>query len=118
MRSDTCTTRTRRTASTSGTPIRIIRRRARELAHFARTGFRGDREGIAIYALPDGTGYIVCTDQLEDDSEYHVYPREGAPGNPHDHSREIAVLRGGADATDGIEISSRRARTGPAERRR
>jgi 3-phytase len=78
----------------------------RELAHFARDGFRGDREGIAIYVLPDGTGYIICTDQLDEDSEYHVYPREGAPGNPHDHSREIAVLRGGADATDGIEISS------------
>ena len=78
----------------------------RELAHFARSGFRGDREGIAIYALPDGTGYIVGTDQLDEDSEYHLYPREGAPGNPHDHSREIAVLRGGADATDGIEISS------------
>jgi 3-phytase len=79
---------------------------SRELAHFARGGFRGDREGIAIYTLSDGTGYIVGTDQLDEDSEYHVYPREGAPGNPHDHSREIAVLRGGADATDGIEISS------------
>ena len=78
----------------------------RELAHFARAGFRGDREGVAIYALSDGTGYIVCTDQIEEDSEYHVYPREGAPGKPHDHSREIAVLRGGADATDGLEISS------------
>ena len=78
----------------------------RELAHFGRTGFRGDREGLAIYALPDGTGYIVCTDQLDQDSEYHIYPREGAPGNRHDHSREIAVVRGGADATDGIEISS------------
>ena len=78
----------------------------RELAHFGRTGFRGDREGLAIYALPDGTGYIVCTDQLDDDSEYHIYPREGSPGNPHDHSRETAVLRGGADSTDGIEISS------------
>lgn len=79
----------------------------RELAHFGRTGFRGDREGIAIYALPDGTGYIICTDQLDGDSEYHVFAREGAPGNPHDHSREIVVLRGGADATDGIEVSSR-----------
>jgi 3-phytase len=77
-----------------------------ELAHFARTGFRGDREGIAIYALPDGTGYIVCTDQLDGNSEYHVYLREGAPGNPHDHSRELAVVRGGADATDGLEIAS------------
>ncbi len=79
---------------------------SRELAHFARSGFRGDREGLAIYALPDGTGYIVGTDQLDEDSEYHLYPREGEPGNPHDHSREIAILRGGADATDGIEISS------------
>jgi 3-phytase len=80
---------------------------SRELAHFGRSGFRGDREGIAIYARPDGTGYIVCTDQLDSDSEYHLYPREGAPGNAHDHSREIAVMRGGADATDGIDISSR-----------
>jgi 3-phytase len=79
----------------------------RELAHFGRTGFRGDREGIAIYAFPDGTGYIVCTDQLDKDSEYHVYPREGTAANAHDHSREIAVIRGGADATDGLEISSR-----------
>jgi 3-phytase len=79
---------------------------ARELAHFARSGFRGDREGIGLYTFPDGTGYIVVTDQIDQDSEYHVYLREGAPGHPHDHSREIAVLRGGADATDGIEISS------------
>jgi 3-phytase len=80
---------------------------ARELAHFGRTGFRGDREGIAIYSSAGGAGYIVCTDQLDRDSEYHLYPREGTPANPHDHSREIAVLRGGADATDGLEISAR-----------
>ena len=79
----------------------------RELAVFGRSGFRGDREGIAVYALPDGTGYIVCTDQLERNSEYHVYSREGVPGNPHDHSRELGVLQGGADSTDGLEISSR-----------
>jgi len=78
----------------------------RELAHFGRTGFRGDREGIALYTLPDGTGYIVCTDQIDQDSEYHLYRREGTAANPHDHSEEIAVFRGGADATDGIEISS------------
>lgn len=79
---------------------------ARELAHFARSGFRGDREGIAIYTFSDGTGYIVCTDQIDEDSEYHIFPREGALGNPHDHSRVIAIVRGGADATDGLEISS------------
>lgn len=80
---------------------------AHELAHFGRSGFRGDREGIAIYAPPGGAGYIVCTDQLDEDSEYHLYPRQGTPQNAHDHSREIAVVRGGADATDGLDISAR-----------
>jgi 3-phytase len=80
---------------------------ARELAHFGRTGFRGDREGIAIYASAGGSGYIVCTDQLDEDSEYHLYPRGGTAQNPHDHSREIVIIRGGADATDGLEISAR-----------
>jgi 3-phytase len=83
------------------------REAGRELAHFARSGFRGDREGIAIYALAGGRGYIVCSDQLGEDSEFHVFAREGTEENPHDHSREIAVLRGGADATDGLEITSR-----------
>jgi 3-phytase len=72
---------------------------AREAAHFGRTGFRADREGIAIYARADGTGYIVCTDQLESNAEYHVYRREGG------HSL-VTVLRGGADSTDGIEVTS------------
>ncbi len=79
---------------------------AKELAVFGQQGFRGDREGIALYTRPDGTGYLVCTDQLDDHSEYHVFARAGEPGRPHDH-RELAVLKGDADATDGLEISSR-----------
>ncbi len=78
----------------------------RELAHFGREGFKGDREGIAIYANADGTGYLLCTDQLEGNSEYRIYRREGKPGNPHDHSEVVAVIRGGADSTDGIEVTS------------
>jgi 3-phytase len=77
-----------------------------KLAHFGRTGFRADREGIAIYARPGGAGYIVCTDQVAGSSEYRVYPREGEPGRPHDHDRLIRVVRGGADSTDGLEITS------------
>lgn len=79
---------------------------ARELAHFGREGFQGDREGIAIYALPRGRGYIVCTDQIPGNTKYHVYRREGAPGRPHDHSELVKVFYGGADETDGIEITS------------
>ncbi|MBM3764010.1 MAG: phytase [Acidobacteria bacterium] len=78
-----------------------------QLAHFGREGFRGDREGIAIYTQPGGKGYVVCTDQLPGNSEYHIFRREGEPGNPHDHSKPVRVVRGGADGTDGIEITSR-----------
>jgi 3-phytase len=79
----------------------------RELARFGTSGFRADREGIAIYARNDGSGYIVCTDQLEGDSEYHIYRREGERGRPHDHSTLLKIVRGGADSTDGLEITSR-----------
>lgn len=77
-----------------------------QLAHFGREGFRGDREGIAIYAQPGGTGYVVCTDQIPGNAEYHVFRREGEPGNPHDHTKTLQVFKGGADETDGIEITS------------
>jgi 3-phytase len=79
---------------------------ATELAHFGRDGFRGDREGIAIYTLGKGTGYILCTDQVDGNSEYRVYRREGKPRNPNDHSEVLAVFRGGADSTDGLEATS------------
>lgn len=78
-----------------------------QLAHFGRTGFRADREGIAIYTQPGGQGFIVCTDQIDGNSEYHVFRREGEPGNPHDHTKTVRVVRGGADQTDGLEITSR-----------
>ncbi len=80
---------------------------ATELAHFARTGFRADREGIAIYQRSDGTGYVVCTDQIAGNSEYHVFRREGEPGRPHDHGQVLKIVRGGADSTDGLEVTSR-----------
>ncbi|MEP0766360.1 MAG: phytase [Fimbriimonadia bacterium] len=77
-----------------------------ELAVFGREGFAEDREGIAIYARPDGTGYIICSDQRKGNSLYRIYKREGEPGKPHDHSHELKVISGGADSTDGIEAAS------------
>jgi 3-phytase len=79
---------------------------ARALAHFGADGFSGDREGIAIYARAGGTGYIVCTDQISGNSQYRLYRREGERGNPHDHSTVHKIVRGGADSTDGIEVTS------------
>jgi 3-phytase len=78
----------------------------RELAFFGRDGFRGDREGIGIYRLPGGKGFIVATDQLDGNSTYHLFRREGRRGNPHDHSETVRIVRGGADATDGLEVTS------------
>jgi 3-phytase len=79
---------------------------ARELAVFGKEGFEGDREGIALYAREDGTGYIICTDQKTRNTTYRIYRREGTRGNPNDHSELIKVVRGGADSTDGIEAVS------------
>jgi len=78
----------------------------RELALFGRTGYQGDREGLGVYALSGGKGYIVSADQLRGDSVLHVYKREGEPNDPHDHSRVLLSFRGGADETDGLDVSS------------
>src|SRR5262249_45552070 len=72
-----------------------------ELALFGTTGYRGDREGLAIYG-----DYLISTDQIEGGSRYFLYFRNGTRANPHDHSRVAAIIEGGADATDGIEATS------------
>lgn len=79
---------------------------AAELARLATTGFRGDREGLAVFGRADGTGYLLATDQLPGVSRYLVFRREGKAGAPHDHSETFAVLDGGADATDGLDVTT------------
>ena len=77
-----------------------------ELAFFGQSGYRGDREGIAIYATDERKGFVVSTDQIEGSSRYLLYRREGTKSNAHDHSEIVAILEGPADATDGIEVVS------------
>ncbi len=79
----------------------------KELALFAREGYQGNREGLAIYATGKGRGYLISTDQVKGGSRYLLYRREGAAADPHDHSEVVAVIEGGADATDGIEATAR-----------
>ncbi|MGE3844312.1 MAG: phytase [Vicinamibacterales bacterium] len=78
----------------------------RELAVFGTSGYHMDREGLGIYSLPGGRGYLVSVDQLPGESVFHVYSREGAPGRPHDHTEEVLQFRIGADSTDGLEVTS------------
>jgi 3-phytase len=71
----------------------------RELAHFA-TDFKGDHEGIAIYAPSHGEGYLLCVEQRSGNSCLHVYPRLGIQREP------IAIIDIGTDKTDGIDATA------------
>lgn len=77
----------------------------RELAVFGLDGYERDREGLALYARPDGTGYLVSTDQVPGGSMFKLYARQGMPGAPHDHPL-VAEMRTTADETDGIDVTS------------
>jgi 3-phytase len=72
-----------------------------ELALFANKGFARDQEGISIYKIDDGTGYILVSDQAAD--EFHIYSREGTATNPHNHQL-LKVVKVKADASDGSEM--------------
>lgn len=71
----------------------------REIALFA-TDYAGDQEGIALYAPPHGTGYLLCTEQREGGSLLHIYPRFGVQRTP------LLTLQTGADDTDGLDTSA------------
>jgi 3-phytase len=79
---------------------------ARELAVIGREGYAADREGLGIYRMPGGTGFIVSVDQLPAGTRLRFYRREGTPGNPHDHSEVVREVTTASDSTDGLEVVS------------
>jgi 3-phytase len=78
----------------------------KELAVLGRQGYHGDREGLAIYTRPDGTGFLVSSDQVPGATRLMIYSRAGRPGNPHDQPLMAAVPTG-ADSTDGLDVTSK-----------
>jgi len=76
---------------------------AQELAFFGRDGYQGDREGLAIFATGDRTGYLVSSDQVPGGTRVVLYPREGLPGHPHAHP-SLATIPTPSDATDGLDV--------------
>jgi 3-phytase len=76
---------------------------ATELAVFGTEGFAEDREGISIYKINDGTGYILVSDQQA--NAFRIFRREGEPGNPHDH-RLVKVVRVSTNESDGSDVTS------------
>ena len=78
-----------------------------ELAIFANVfgpeGFTRDNEGISIYQINDGTGYILVSDQHAD--KFRIYKREGEADDPHKHTfvKSVPVR---THESDGSEITS------------
>jgi len=78
-----------------------------ELAIFATVfgpeGFTRDNEGISIYQINDGTGYILVSDQHA--NKFRIYTREGEADDPHNHQfvKSVSVS---TNESDGSEITS------------
>ena len=65
-----------------------------EVARFAESGFKANREGIAIAG-----NVVIVTDQLTPTSEYHVFNRKSL--------KEIAIWKGQSESTDGLDAIAR-----------
>jgi 3-phytase len=74
-----------------------------ELAVFGTDGFTQDREGISIYKIDDGTGYILVSDQQA--NAFRIFKREGEPGDPHNHQL-VKVVQVSTNESDGSDVTS------------
>jgi 3-phytase len=74
-----------------------------ELAVFGTDGFTQDREGISIYKINDGTGYILVSDQQA--NAFRIFKREGEPDDPHNHQL-IKVVNASTNESDGSDVTS------------
>jgi len=77
-----------------------------ELAVLGGSGYLGDREGLALYRRPDGSGYLVSSDQVPGGTRLMIYSRSGGAAGPHDQAL-LHVVATPADETDGLEVSAR-----------
>ncbi len=76
---------------------------ATELAVFGTDGFTQDREGISIYKVNDGTGYILVSDQQA--NAFRIFKREGEPDDPHNHQL-VKVVQVSTNESDGSDVTS------------
>ena len=74
-----------------------------ELALFATEGFTGDHEGISIYKLKDGKGYILVSDQQA--NKFWIYTRNGTDQNPNEH-KLVKVISTETMESDGSDVTS------------
>lgn len=75
----------------------------KELALFATQGFTRDHEGLSIYKLNSGKGYIIVSDQQA--NKFWIYTRNGTMQNPNDH-KLVKVISTKTLESDGSDITS------------
>jgi 3-phytase len=75
----------------------------RELAFFGNEGFAQDQEGISIYKVSDGTGYILVSDQQA--NAFRIFKREGEPDDPHNHQL-VKVIKVSTNESDGSDVTN------------
>ena len=75
----------------------------KQLGTISVAGYLEDNEGISIYEVNDGTGYILVSDQSA--NKFHIYKREGEPGNPHDQ-KEVKVVDLSTTNSDGSDVTN------------
>ena len=75
----------------------------KELALFATSGFARDHEGISIYKLNNGKGYILVSDQQA--NKFWIYTRNGTKQNPNEH-KLVKVISAETLSSDGSEVTS------------
>jgi 3-phytase len=69
------------------------------LGRFGDGRFTDDPEGIAIYDLGDGTGYVIVTDQVSEPMDFEVFDRQDF--------RWLTSFRGPTLGTDGVALVQR-----------
>ena len=75
----------------------------RELGLFGSSGFADNHEGISIYKLQGGTGYILVSDQQA--NKFHIFPREGTNDSIHHHPCIKTILSSTVES-DGSDVTS------------
>jgi len=73
----------------------------KELALFAKTGIKGDHEGLSIYKEQDGTGFIILSDQQA--NKFQLFTRNGSGNNPHNHQL-VRIVDAQTESSDGSDI--------------
>ena len=75
----------------------------KELGTISTAGYLEDSEGISIYEVNDGTGYVIVSDQSA--NKFHLYKREGEPDNPH-NQKEVKLVDVSTTNSDGSDVTN------------